>query len=374
VRAKPLPARSSEAAATAIPKQATEPPHSLLLSRECDNRCIFCAQDGLAAAPPLVPSLLDPPRHAGRGVTFVGGEPTLDSRLLELVARARRAGATPIVLQTNGAKLDASFVRELRSAGLSAAHLSIHGASPEVHDYHTGVPGSFGRAILALEAAVDAGLTTAVTTVVTRSNFRVLSALVPLLARMKTTAWALTFPEVAGRAIAAMDRVIPRLGLAVPHALYALETASRAGLPAFLSGVPACLLGPFASRSLPHRPRAFGDACESCEARVGCAGVDPLYLARFQADELSPVTSTPLDPIVLDLGWLFAGAGDLASPPAASGVVARSVKRALPVLGRVKPAVGEVSPNAPRRSGHALREILPDLFESAPTPDATETK
>jgi hypothetical protein len=42
----------------------------------------------------------------------------------------------------------------------------------------------------------------------------------------------------------------------------------------------------------------------------------------------------------------------------------RAARRALlPVVGRPAPARAEVSPALPKKSGEALREILPGLFE-----------
>jgi hypothetical protein len=333
------------------------------LTRECNNRCIFCGQEGLGSSEaPGLDAELATARDASRGVTFVGGEPTLDLRLLDAVGRAREMNLSPLVLQTNGAKLDGPLAERLAAAGLTAVHLSIHGADPEVHDYHTGNPGSLARVLSALDAVKSAGLVLSVTTIVTRSNFRVLSPIAALVARKGAAAWMLAFPEVAGRAAQAADRVIPRFGLAVPYALHAVEAARRAGLPALVSGVPACLLGPFASRTLPAAARAFAEVCTDCEAREQCPGVDPDYLARFDGDELSRAARTVRDASVVQLASLFAGPGQLARSDAAGGFVTSKARRSLPMLGKVKPATAEAPPNTVRRSGEALREIFPALF------------
>jgi hypothetical protein len=56
---------------------------------------------------------------------------------------------------------------------------------------------------------------------------------------------------------------------------------------------------------------------------------------------------------------VFVGVGELAhrAPPPARARVE------LPMLGKVKPALAEVSSRATKRSGDALREILPALFD-----------
>jgi|SRR5580692_5507958 hypothetical protein len=332
----------------------------LLLSRACNNRCIFCAQEGLPEPPALDLEVdLRAARAASDAVTFVGGEPTLSDRLLEAVTGAKALGFRSVGLQTNGARLDPELARALVAVGLTDIHLSIHGAEARIHDYHTGNPGSFDRAAAALGAARAAGLRVAVTTVVTRSGFRSLSALPSWLAARGVSAWMLAFARHAGRAASAADRVVPRLGLAVPHALHALEAATAAGLPALVSGVPSCLLGPFASRAMPEAPRAFGDACAGCDARPGCAGVDAEYLARFDGDELGPTDAVARDPDVAGLALSFAGPGELAHPVASARA---SAKRSLPVLGKVQPAHAEATPGTARRTGEDLREILPGLW------------
>jgi hypothetical protein len=63
---------------------------------------------------------------------------------------------------------------------------------------------------------------------------------------------------------------------------------------------------------------------------------------------------------------MFVGPGPLAhssSEPAAVAPPPARVRVALPVLGRVQPAHGEVPAGSAKRTGEALREILPGLFE-----------
>ena len=77
--------------------------------------------------------------------------------------------------------------------------------------------------------------------------------------------------------------------MALPHALHAAERARRLGLPTVIVDAPRCLLGPFAAHAEVTRARAFAPACDLCAARAQCPGVDAGYLARFGADELTPL-------------------------------------------------------------------------------------
>jgi hypothetical protein len=350
----------------------------LLVTRECNNHCIFCGQVGLPRpddADGDVEERLLAARSESDALTLVGGEPTLDRRLPERVSRAKALGFETIIVQTNGAMLDEPLAQDLARRGLTGVHLSLHGAEARVHDYHTGIAGSFERLLAAARASRASQLVVSVTTVVTKSNFRVLSPIPALVSSLGASSWMLAFPRAAGRAAEAADRVLPRYGLAVPYALHAIEAATRLGLPAVISGVPSCLLGPFAKRALGETPRSFGDVCVGCAAREACVGVDASYLARFGGDELAKAPMTPRDPETLELETLFAGPGELAVPVVVDAAILPATRvgshRALPLLGKVKPALAEAPSTVTRRSGEALREIFPALFEREPDdPDA----
>lgn len=269
------------------------PRATLALLSDCDNRCVFCAPDGSPALPPRalgdVERALDALRAQHDAVTLTGGEPARHPELLAVVASARRRGFTRVGLQTNGRQLrEPGLAAALREAGLTDVHFSLHGHAPAIHDHHTGVEGSFVEATAGLGAARHEGLTTVVTTVLTRSNARSLGVLATWLAAQNVAAWSVAVPRAVGRLTETFDRVSPRLAMAMPPALYALALARSKGVEVFLRGAPLCLLGPFAARSLPDAPRAFDPArCGDCPARPRCPGVDARYLARFDGDELA---------------------------------------------------------------------------------------
>lgn len=295
---------------------------TLRLRSDCDNACLFCAQEGGAAvalgAGDVVEGLRALRAAGYDEVTFVGGEPTRFEALLDAVRAARGMGFVGVGLQTNGRRLrDGGLAADLAGAGLTDAHFTLHGLGAAVHDHHTGVSGSFAEATAGLVAARGAGLTAVVNTVLTRSNGRSLGELAPWLAARGVAGWCVSVPRVAGALRARFDPVFPRLGIALPYALHALAAAQREGVAVFLRGAPACLLGPFASRCVPDAPRAFDPArCAGCAARGSCAGLDPVYLARFGGDELSAgraprAPSPPFAGRDASLARMFVGEGPL---------------------------------------------------------------
>lgn len=157
-------------------------------------------------------------------------------------------------------------------------HALLFGAAPAVHDYHQGA-GSFAATLEELRAGTERW----VTTPVTRSNFRNLGDLPPLLASLGVAAWRLAVVAPTRTP----DPVAPRLAMVAPHVVRALARAEAAGLRAGITGLPLCLLGPYADRALDD-PGAAGEPCSACPAREGCGGVSDGYRALFGHGELRP--------------------------------------------------------------------------------------
>jgi hypothetical protein len=343
------------------------------VGRTCDSRCVFCAQRGLEPKTSedgdLHRQLADARRTGHDGVTFVGGEPAIDGRLAALVARARELGFARVGVQTNGwALAEPGRVEALARAGLTDVHLSVHGAEARVHDWHVGREGAFDAALRTWSAARAASLGVVVATVLTRSTFRALAPMPRMLASRGAAGWCIEVPRWRGDAATAADRVVPRLALALPFALHAIDAAEALGLPAFVRGAPSCLLGPWASRALEGDRRGFGAACAGCASRGACAGVDAEYFARFGDGEIAACAAVARDERHAEVRALFVGPGEMA--PASPVAVAPSPERArvaLPVLGRPAPGKGEVPASSPKQTGEALKAIFPALFEGDPT-------
>lgn len=294
------------------------------LGFDCDNECVFCAQAGLTGHVESVRDELAKLRADHDEVTFIGGEPTLDSRLVSAIAEARALGYTAIGLQTNARQLandgGESFTA-LVDAGLSDLQLSIHAPTPEAHDYHTGRAGSFAACIDLIARAQRADITVVVATVVTRSNFRELAKLPPVLKRRGVAAWLLEVTRPHGRAADNFARVVPRVGMAMPWALHALEQARRNALSAWIRGAPLCALGPFAVSSVRAPDREYPPPCRACPSRPQCPGIDSAYVEVFGHSELRPVGKvSPTPPTEFDDGRrrlmrMFVGVGELVVRP-----------------------------------------------------------
>jgi sulfatase maturation enzyme AslB (radical SAM superfamily) len=128
----------------------------------CSQDCHFCweGRDWPAAPEELVFQWLDELAASGvKRLTLCGGEPTLFRRLPELIDRAAGLHGMVVHMNTNAIKLrNPEYAARLRDAGLRTLMISIHSHLPEVSDLMTRAPGTWGRTVEGIHAALDAGL------------------------------------------------------------------------------------------------------------------------------------------------------------------------------------------------------------------------
>lgn len=221
----------------------------------------------------------------------------------------------------------------MSGTSLPPVHVWVHGARPEVHDFHAGEARAFAKLLTTLGDHRREGVPSIASTILTRSNQAVIGEVPAFLTARGIRAWRVAVPRVAGASptddAPEFTGAPARLALALPYALHALSRAERSGIEVYVSGAPLCLLGPFASRALPSDDRAYAPPCEPCLARDECPGVEASYLERFAGDELRP-REAARTPRARPAAWseAFAAVAEPAIPTAA-----RAARGTLPVVG-----------------------------------------
>ena len=123
----------------------------------CNQKCKFCYnywKGGECSVVPAAPdfrlarrTLRRLMRQATLGsLSLSGGEPTLMPRLHDLALKARFTGAN-VNLLTNGTLLGPSDVEIMDQIGVGCVQIPILAAEPVLHDYTTGLSGSWQRAV-----------------------------------------------------------------------------------------------------------------------------------------------------------------------------------------------------------------------------------
>lgn len=103
-------------------------------------------------------------------VSFTGGEATIRKDLPDLVEYASSLGMR-VNLITNGTLVSRGLAEELAVAGLASAQVSLEGTKAETHETLTRIPGSFGRAVAAVQHLQRAGVRVHTNTTINRENF-----------------------------------------------------------------------------------------------------------------------------------------------------------------------------------------------------------
>jgi organic radical activating enzyme len=273
----------------------------------CNNRCTFCAQGELerkrsrAARCETTTERLrrlfdERGEKPDSAVAIVGGEPTIHDALPDLIAESRARGAATVHVQTNGRRLAyANYVRQLRDSGLNSLEISLAGPREDIHDYHTSVPGSFRQSIKGIRNAMLAGIDTALTVVITRSNCRHLLEAVEVATSLAVRALHFAFAQPQGRASANFPRVVPRIEACIPQLTRAGDVCGQLGLPLFVSGFPRCRLPsagilPFdEAQPKPHGSSEYRPPCCDCGYRTTCPGISDVYRDRYSSAEIVAV-------------------------------------------------------------------------------------
>ncbi|MCU0662888.1 MAG: radical SAM protein [Myxococcota bacterium] len=159
----------------------------------CNLRCQHCgSKAGQARSDELstAESLRVFEELAGIGcerVTISGGEPTLRSDWLALIAGAKKSGMR-VGLITNALLWNVENAKAAKAAGLSAVGFSLDGLR-EVHDRVRGKVGHFEHIVRAMDASVVAGLPWASVTFIHSHNLEQLGDMYELLADHGAFAW-----------------------------------------------------------------------------------------------------------------------------------------------------------------------------------------
>lgn len=117
------------------------------LTYACNWRCVFCYnprhQDLRRMSSREWSAVLESLRRLGTlQLALTGGEPLAHPEFFA-IARAARKLAFALRIFTNGALIDARAAGEIAALDPLAVELSLHGATPEIHDRATATPGSF---------------------------------------------------------------------------------------------------------------------------------------------------------------------------------------------------------------------------------------
>src|SRR6478672_6402260 len=177
------------------------------VTQACDLACVHCRASAQSERHPKELTteqgyrLLDQIRSFGDPLmVFTGGDPLKRPDLFEVVRYSVKLGLRTNVTPSATPLLTAEAIRNLKDTGIARMAISLDGPDAASHDEFRGIPGTFDRAMFALEEAQRIGLETQLQTTVTRRNMHRLPEIAEIARRVGTKMWSLFFLIVTGRA------------------------------------------------------------------------------------------------------------------------------------------------------------------------------
>ncbi len=175
-----VPFRSRRSAMRALRELVSlEDPHAPLtalleISDRCNEVCVHCfqiqGQKGELTTDDWR-GVLDQLAELGvLMVTISGGEATLRPDFLDIIAYARKKRFS-VKLFTNALRVDAAMADELARLAVQEVQISLYSPRAEVHDWVTGVPGSYDKVIEACRLLRARGVGVVLKSVLTSFNF-----------------------------------------------------------------------------------------------------------------------------------------------------------------------------------------------------------
>jgi len=112
-------------------------------------------------------------RNCGIRIELLGGEPLLHPDFVGIVRSAKQIARSPFVtVYTNGIFAGPCLARDLKSAGLDAALVTLVSHNPEIHDAFTGKSGSWNATLAGIRNLKAAGIPVYTFTAIHSDNAR----------------------------------------------------------------------------------------------------------------------------------------------------------------------------------------------------------
>lgn len=288
------------------------------LGFKCNNNCLCCPaahmkQLGDQPFSKIKEELIEGIERGAKEVVLTGGEPTIRKDILKIVALCNDLGFEFIQIQTNGRMFAyKDFCKKLIEAGITEFSPSLHGPSPEIHDYFTRSPGAFNQVVQGIKNLKELNQRVIINSVITKFNYKLLPKTAELLVGLGVDQYQFAFPHLVGNAWKNADLICPRKSIIKPYVKKGLSVGINAGISVMVEAYPFCFLEGYetCSSDLYIPPADVADAsgfkedhhvmrkttgklkhekCKECRFDLLCEGPWKEYPKKFGWSEFKPV-------------------------------------------------------------------------------------
>ncbi|CAG9298108.1 His-Xaa-Ser system radical SAM maturase HxsC [Celerinatantimonas diazotrophica] len=278
----------------------------LFVTERCDHRCIMCSQPPkeiddtwrINECHQLIELIDDDTTTLG----VSGGEPTLlGDELLKLIQHAKDTlPKTSLHILTNGCAFeDFTYVSKIQT--LAHPHIiwgiPIYGATPQHHDYHTQVTGSFNQTIHGLYNLGHAKQHIELRIVLTQHVVKHIEDIAEFITRNLAFVETVAFMgiEPTGFARTNYQQVWCELTDYQCSLSDSVKRLQSNGIHTALYNIPLChlpeTLHPIAAQSISEWKNTYRDECNSCEKISQCSGFFQSHRQRFGHQRIIPIQS-----------------------------------------------------------------------------------
>ncbi|MBU0580304.1 MAG: radical SAM protein [Candidatus Margulisbacteria bacterium] len=187
----------------------------------CNNNCIFCMankeyrKNKFFSYEKVIKQISAYAKKGFNSIGFLGGEPTLHPRIIDIVRHANKAGMKSIHIVTNGRRLaDGVFLNNLIASGVNRISVSIHSHLPKLEDNLTQVQGSFSQKLNGLHNIIqlqrkNKSINVSINIVINKMNIKSISESVKYFANLGYKDYRLNFIQTEGSARDNFEKLIP---------------------------------------------------------------------------------------------------------------------------------------------------------------------
>ena len=150
---------------------------SFAVTRACNLRCLHCHVSAKEAMPDELTvkesmHAIDEMKALGtEALIFSGGEPLLRKDFVTTLAQYCDDRGIITAMLSNGLLINHKVALELKDAGIKAIGIPIDSINADTHDKLRNVPGTFNKAVAAIQACLDMDLELIVTTMALKDTY-----------------------------------------------------------------------------------------------------------------------------------------------------------------------------------------------------------
>ncbi|MBL7154923.1 MAG: radical SAM protein [Candidatus Portnoybacteria bacterium] len=262
----------------------------------CNNRCIFCFEADREFPHKTTDEIKKEVNIIRKNfdfINFMGQEPTLRKDIIELIAYAKNLGFREVGITTNGRMFAyKDFTKNILKNGLTQIGLTVAGSTPQMHDWHTLIKGSFEQALTGIKNILlykKPDFSFLINLMVTQKNFKDLLKMVDFYADLDIREINIGHIMPLNKIIVHSKKIVAQMSQVAPWLIKCQDKYGQQIKFLFVE-YPACVFPkPYQELAFPcleeNPQKKRIKLCQKCQYRERCTGISQAYLNLYGTQE-----------------------------------------------------------------------------------------